>query len=64
MALIKLRKASEAGEAAGVLYVNTEQIVAISAGQRAATELQMSDGHTLWVLDPVEEVVSLVKSSG
>jgi putative heme degradation protein len=61
--MIKLRKANQGGEAAGVLYVSTEQIVAISAGQRA-TELQMSDGHTLWALDAVEEVVSLVRNSG
>ena len=62
MALIKLRKANEAGEDAGVLIVNTEQIVAISAGQNA-TELQMADGHQRWVRDTPDEVVSLVKAS-
>jgi hypothetical protein len=33
MALIKLRKANEAGEDVGILIVNTDQIVAISVGQ-------------------------------
>ena len=47
MALIKLRKANEAGEDVGVVFVNTDQIVAINAGQNA-TELQMTDGRTRW----------------
>jgi hypothetical protein len=60
MALIKLQKANEAGEAVGVLFVNTDQIVAISAGQ-AATEIQMSDGRTRWVKEIADEVAALAK---
>jgi hypothetical protein len=63
MALIKLRKANETGENVGFIFVNTDQIVAISAGQNA-TEIQMSDGRTRWVRDTPEEVVSLAKASG
>ena len=62
MALIKLHKANEAGEDVGVLIVNTDQIVAISAGQ-SATELQMADGHSRWVKETPDEVALLAKSS-
>jgi len=55
--------ANEAGEEVGVLTVNTDQIVAISAGY-GATELQMSDGRTRWVKESPDEVVSLAKKSG
>jgi hypothetical protein len=62
MALIKLRKTNEAGEDAGrILIVNTDQIVAITAG-RNATEVQMSDGRTRWVKDTPDEVAPLAKS--
>jgi len=63
MALIELRKTNEAGDDAGVLFVNTDHIVAIEASQRA-TEIQLADGHTRWVKDSPEEVVSLIKNSG
>jgi hypothetical protein len=63
MALIKLRMANDAGEDIGVLFVNIDQIVAISAGPRA-TELQLADGRTRWVKDTPDEVVSLAKRSG
>jgi hypothetical protein len=63
MALIKLRKVNEAGEDVGILIVNTDQIVALSAGQ-AATELQMSDGHPRWVKESPDEVAVLAKKSG
>jgi uncharacterized protein YlzI (FlbEa/FlbD family) len=63
MALIKLRGANEAGEEAGVLFVNTDQIAAISAGPNA-TEVQMVDGRTRWVKDAPDAVVSLVKAAG
>jgi hypothetical protein len=62
MALIKLRKANEAGEDVGVVIINTDQIVAVSVGE-AATELQMSDGRTRWVKESPDEVVSLAKKS-
>jgi hypothetical protein len=62
MALIKLRKADEAGEEAGVTFLNTDQIVEICAGP-SATEVQMADGKTRWVKDAPEEVVALAKSS-
>jgi hypothetical protein len=35
MGLIKLRTANESGEDVGVLFVNTDQIVAISTGLKA-----------------------------
>jgi len=60
MALIKLRKANEAGEDVGVVFVNTDQIAAINAGQNA-TELQMADGRTRWIKDTPEEIVSSAK---
>jgi hypothetical protein len=63
MALIKLRKANEAGEETGVIYLNADQIVAISSGLNA-TEVQMTDGHTRWVKDIPDAVVSLAKASG
>jgi uncharacterized protein YlzI (FlbEa/FlbD family) len=62
MALIKLRKADEAGEEAGDTYINTDQIVEIFAGP-SATEVQMADGKTRWVKDTVEAVVALVKAA-
>jgi len=61
MTLIKLRKANEAGAEVGVLFVNTDQIVAISAGHNA-TELAMADRRTRWVKDTPDEVVSLAKT--
>jgi hypothetical protein len=63
MPLIKLHKKNEAGEDVGVLIVNTDQIVAITAGPNA-TELQMADGRSRWVRDTPDEVVSLAKASG
>ena len=62
MGLIKLHKANETGDEVGVVYVNTDQIVAISAGP-SATELQMADGHTRWVKETPDEVVAPAKSS-
>jgi hypothetical protein len=62
MVLIKLRKANETGEEVGVLFVNPDQIVVISAGP-SATELQMADGRTRWVKDTPDQVVALAKAS-
>jgi hypothetical protein len=62
MALIKLHKANEAGEDAGVLFVNTDQIIAITAG-KDATELQMADGRPRWVKDTPDEVANLSRSA-
>ena len=62
MALIELHKTNEAGENAGVVFVNSDHIVAIASSQRA-TELQLADGHTRWVKDSPEDVVSLIKNS-
>jgi hypothetical protein len=62
MGLIKLRKANETGDEVGVLFVNTDQIVAISAGS-SATEIQMADGRTRWVKDTPDAVVALAKAS-
>ena len=61
-ALTKLRKASDSGEEVGVLFVNADQIVAVSAGQNA-TEIAMADGHTRWVKDTPDEVAALTKPS-
>lgn len=44
----------------GILFVNTDQIVAISAGE-AATEIQMSDGRKRWVKESSGEVAALAK---
>jgi hypothetical protein len=63
MGLIKLRKANETGEDEGVVFVNTDQIVSISAGQNV-TEVHLVDGRTQWVKDTPEQVVALAKSSG
>jgi hypothetical protein len=60
--LIRLRKGNETGEDQGVVYVNTDQIVSISAGQNV-TVLRMADGQPLWVKDTPEEVLTLAKSS-
>jgi hypothetical protein len=60
MALIKLRKANETGQEVGVVFVNTDQIITVGAGQNA-TVLEMVDGRTRWVKDTPEEVVSLAK---
>lgn len=60
MALIKLRKANESGEEVGTVIVNTDQIVAIVAGQNT-TEVQMADGHTRWVKETPDEVAALAK---
>ena len=62
MALIKLRKANETGQEVGVVFVNTDQIVTVGAGQNV-TELEMVDGRTRWVKDTPEEVVSLAKAA-
>ena len=62
MPLIKLRKANEAGQEAGAIIVNTEQIVAINAGP-SATELQMADGHTRWVKETPDEVIAAARQT-
>jgi hypothetical protein len=59
MALIKLRKANEAGDEVGVVYVN--QIVAISAGP-SAPEIQMTDGRSRWGKETPDQVVALAKA--
>jgi hypothetical protein len=61
MALIKLRKANDTGQEVGEIWVNTDQIVAVTAGHYA-TELQMVDGRTRWVKDTPDEVVALTKA--
>jgi uncharacterized protein YlzI (FlbEa/FlbD family) len=61
MALLKLRKANEAGEEVGTVIVNTDQIVAVASGPKA-TELQMADGRTRWVKESPDEVVTLANT--
>jgi hypothetical protein len=63
MALIKLHKTNEAGGDAGTVFVNTDQIVAVTAGQNA-TEVQMADARTRWVKETLDEVVALAKAPG
>ena len=63
MALIKLRKANEEGEDVGVLIINTDQIIAITAGQKA-TELAMADSRPRWIKETPDEVASLAKAAG
>jgi len=63
MALIKLRKANEDGEDVGVPFINTDQIVAVTAGPKA-TEVQMADGRTRWVKETPDQVILLGKTSG
>jgi hypothetical protein len=62
MALIKLRKANETGEEVGIVVVNTDQIVALVAGQNR-TDLQMVDGRTRWVKEPPDEIAALARTS-
>lgn len=62
MPLIKFSKANEAGQDAGIIFVNSDQILAVTTGQ-SATEIQMSDGRTRWVKDTPEEVASRVKAA-
>ena len=63
MALIRLRRANEEGLDAGTIFVNTDQIVAVTAGQNT-TEIQTVDGRTQWVKETPEEVVALVNAPG
>lgn len=63
MSLIKLRKANQDGEEQGVAFVNTDQIVSISAEQNV-TEIHLTDGHSQYVKNTPEEVVALAKSTG
>ena len=62
MALIKFRKANEAGQEVGAIVVNTDQIVAINSGPNA-TELQMADGRTRWVKETLDEVLAAAKQT-
>jgi len=61
MALIKLRKANQTGEEVGSVVVNTDQIVAIVAGQNVS-ELQMVDGRPRWVKETPDEIAALAKT--
>ena len=63
MALVELRGANEGGEETGVLFANTDQIVAISSGANA-TQVQMADGNIRWVKDTPDAVVLLTTTSG
>jgi hypothetical protein len=59
MPLIKLSKTNEAGEAAGTILINPDQIVAVTSTQ-STTEVHMSDGRARWVKETPEEVAELV----
>jgi hypothetical protein len=60
MPFLKLRKANESGESVGTIFVNTDQVLTISTSP-AATELNMSDGKTKWVLDTPDEIANMIK---
>lgn len=62
MALIKLRKANEAGEDTGLLIINTDQLIAITIGEKT-TDLQMADGRTRWAKDTPDEIIALTKAA-
>jgi hypothetical protein len=62
MTLIKLRKVNEAGGDVGTIFINTDQIVAVTAGE-SATEVQMADGHPRWVKETPDQVAALAKSA-
>jgi hypothetical protein len=61
MAFVKLSKADETGESAGALFINTDQIIAISMGANT-TEIATADGHNLWVKETVDQVISLLNA--
>jgi hypothetical protein len=62
MPLVKLRKANEAGEDSGAVFINSDQVISISAGPNV-TEIQTTDGHTHWVMDTLDQVVAMIKGS-
>lgn len=62
MPLVKLRKANEAGEDAGSVFINSDQIISVSAGP-SVTEIQTTDGHTHWVMDTPDQVAALIKAA-
>lgn len=51
MALIKLHKANELGEDAGIVFLNADQIVSIASGPNV-TEVLTVDGHTTGSRNP------------
>lgn len=61
MALIKLRKSNQSGDEIGPVFVNTDQIVSVSAGPKA-TEINLSNGGTQWVKETPDEVAAKISS--
>jgi hypothetical protein len=61
MALIKLGKRNEAGQDVGAVFINTDHIVAVTAGQNA-TEVQTADTRTHWVKETADQVAALTKT--
>jgi len=59
---IKLNKLNEAGEDAGTVFINTDQIVAVTTGQNT-TEIQMTDGRPRWIKENPEQIVAMAKAS-
>jgi hypothetical protein len=60
MALIKLGKRNEAGNDVGTVLINTDHIVAVTAGP-SATEVQTADTRTHWVKETSDQVAALMK---
>ena len=60
MALIRLGKRNEAGQDVGVVWINPDNIVAVTAGAHA-TEVQTADAQTHWVKETPEEIAALMK---
>lgn len=63
MALIKLHKANELGEDAGIVFLNADQIVSIASGPNV-TEVLTVDGHTHWIKESPDDVAAQVKAAG
>jgi hypothetical protein len=59
MPIIALQRANPSGEPAGVVFVNTDQIITIEAGEKA-TLLTLGSGPR-WVVDKPEDIASKAK---
>jgi hypothetical protein len=60
VALIKLGKQNETGRDVGSVLINTDHIVAVTAGP-SATEVQTADGRTHWVKEAPDQIAAMMK---
>lgn len=56
--------ANEKGDEIGTVLLNADQIIWISVLEGDTTAIQTVDGKTLWVKNPPQEVVTMVKAGG